>query len=65
MVKIRDQLTYDVEMPSRIGIAPSIGVPNSFVHSDSAIVAREGRKEGAKNIKPYRHISRFTYGKLL
>ena len=27
--------------------------------------AREGRKEGAKNIKTYWHISRFTYGKLL
>ena len=45
MVKIRDQLTYDVEMPSRIGIAPSIGVPNSFVHSDSAIVSNSERRQ--------------------
>ena len=27
--------------------------------------AREGRKEGAKNIRPYCHTCRSTYGKLL
>ena len=34
-----------VRRRNAIGIAPSIGVPNSFVHSDSAIVSNSERRQ--------------------